>query len=133
MKCKCTCYSLLQEIAVAIMTPIQRVVFGTLSIILASFVKEIPADCQASYTVVGSWTRRENGRFLFFLPVSSGPDGWTMSVTFNKTPRRLKVWNGINIRCQSNVCTFDNKAAWNAIQRQGALFSMGFQVQFYSG
>ena len=77
--------------------------------------------------ITHAWNTGANGEFSIKVP--SNTNGWKVTVTFDQQVQKLMVWNGNNVQCNGNVCTFENKG-WNGNQDAGTIMKLGYQVQF---
>ena len=77
--------------------------------------------------ITHAWNTGANGEFSIKVP--SNTNGWKVTVTFDQQVQKLMVWNGNNVQCNGNVCTFENKG-WNGNQNAGTIMKLGYQVQF---
>ena len=74
-----------------------------------------------------AWPTGANGEFSIKVPEDS--DGWKVTVTFDQQVEILMVWNGANVECDGNICTFEN-VPYNGQQSADTVMSLGYQVQF---
>lgn len=54
---------------------------------------------------------------------------WEVTLIFSKPLISLTVWDGTNINCNANTCTFSNQQ-YNAIQASGQLLPVSFLMEF---
>ena len=68
-----------------------------------------------------------NGEFSIIVPEDS--ETWNMTVTFDQEVDQLNVWDGANVHCDGNTCTFEN-APYNAVQTANHPLTVKYQVHF---
>ena len=68
-----------------------------------------------------------NGEFSIIVPEDS--ENWNMTVTFDQEVAELNVWDGANLQCDGNTCTFEN-ASYNAEQNANYPLTLNYQVKF---
>ena len=68
-----------------------------------------------------------NGDFSITVPEDT--ESWKVTVTFDQEVDELNVWNGANVQCDGNTCTFED-ASHNGVQNAGDVLNLGYQVHF---
>ena len=74
-----------------------------------------------------AWPTGANGEFSIKVPEDT--NGWKVTVTFDQQVEILMVWNGANVECDGNICTFEN-VPYNGQQSADTIMNLGYQVQF---
>ena len=92
--------------------------------LLSICVSHVLGNCNE---ITNAWNTGANGEFSIKIP--SNTNGWKVTVTFDQDVQGLSVWQGSNLQCSGNVCTFEN-ASWNGYQNSGATLKLGYQVMF---
>ena len=56
---------------------------------------------------------------------------WKIEITFSSPVTSFTVWDGSNVQCSGNVCSFEN-LGWNAQQSAGNKAKIDFLILFTS-
>ena len=56
---------------------------------------------------------------------------WKIEITFSSPVTSFTVWDGSNVQCSGNVCSFEN-LGWNAQQSAGNKAKIDFMLAFAS-
>ena len=79
--------------------------------------------------MTSTWSTGATGSLHVTFPktVSS----WKIEITFSSPVTSLTVWDGSNVQCSGNVCSFEN-LGWNAQQSAGNKAKIDFMLAFAS-
>ena len=80
-------------------------------------------------TMTSTWSTGATGSLHLTFPktVSS----WKIEITFSSPVTSLTLWDGSNVLCSGNICSFENQG-WNAQQSAGNKAKIDFLIVFTS-
>ena len=80
-------------------------------------------------TMKSIWSTGASGLLQVTFPktVSS----WKIEITFSSPVTSLTLWEGSNVLCSGNICSFEN-LGWNAQQSAGNKAKIDFLIVFTS-
>ena len=78
-------------------------------------------------TMKSIWSTGASGLLQVTFPktVSS----WKIEITFSSPVTSLTLWEGSNVLCSGNICSFEN-LGWNAQQSAGNKAKIDFLIMF---
>ena len=86
-------------------------------------------SCESTVTMTNTWSTGATGSLHLTFPktVSS----WKIEITFSLPVTSLAVYDGSNVQCSGNICSFEN-LGWNAQQSAGNKAKFDFTLAFAS-
>ena len=91
--------------------------------------KGVSGSCESNVTMTKTWETGANGSVHITFPKTV--TSWKIEITFSSPVTSLTVWDGSNVQCSGNSCSFEN-LGWNAQQSAGNKAKIDFLIVFAS-
>ena len=86
-------------------------------------------SCESTVTIKSTWSTGASG--LLHVTFPKTVSSWKIEITFSSPVTSLTLWDGSNVLCSGNICSFENQG-WNAQQFAGSKAKIDFLIVFAS-